>query len=486
MPHSSDTDLFFAGSSEAADRQLARRAANGELRRIVPGIYTNDLTSGLGDITHSPRVWQILAHRYPGRVVGFRSAMERQPYRNGEIWLVGGTGRRTVELPGVSVHLQPGPDPLPSDQAFFKALWMPSDARMLLENLVVSRPRKGLAKSLGREAVQGRLEQIALRDGFEAILALARRAGRLAPDLGLERESGVLTEMAEALAGQRSVAGVLTASTRLPRSGELPVHPGVRDRLDELAATLSRAGLRPGSRPVTETAEETRNRAFAEAWFSNEIEGVRFPADQARESVFHGRRAPECSPGDIQDLLGTYELAVGDMAASVPESLSDLIELLITRHGRIMSGRPEASPGQFRDTAVFADNYEFMDPALIRGTLAYGFERLQRIEAPPARAVFLHYLLTEVHPFLDGNGRVARLTANAELSAAGEARSIITPAMQSEYLNALRLLSLGGDPEPLVRMTEKGQAVAARVDFSSWESMQRDLVAIGASPDSTD
>ena len=39
------------------------------------------------------------------------------------------------------------------------------------------------------------------------------------------------------------------------------------------------------------------------------------------------------------------------------------------------------------------------------------------LDAPFRRAAFIHFLISEVHPFADGNGRMARVMMNAELVA---------------------------------------------------------------------
>ncbi len=45
-------------------------------------------------------------------------------------------------------------------------------------------------------------------------------------------------------------------------------------------------------------------------------------------------------------------------------------------------------------------------------------------------------LVTECHPFDDGNGRAARLMANAELSAAGQVRLVIPTVFRNNDLLA--------------------------------------------------
>ena len=50
---------------------------------------------------------------------------------------------------------------------------------------------------------------------------------------------------------------------------------------------------------------------------------------------------------------------------------------------------------------------------------------------PFQRAVFMMLLVSEVHPFADGNGRIARVMMNAELVGAAEERIIIPTAFRT-------------------------------------------------------
>ena len=50
-------------------------------------------------------------------------------------------------------------------------------------------------------------------------------------------------------------------------------------------------------------------------------------------------------------------------------------------------------------------------------------------------------MILEVHPFTDGNGRVARVMMNAELSAANLARIVIPSVYRREYLGGIRRVS---------------------------------------------
>ncbi|WP_132291627.1 Fic family protein [Kribbella sp. VKM Ac-2568] len=72
------------------------------------------------------------------------------------------------------------------------------------------------------------------------------------------------------------------------------------------------------------------------------------------------------------------------------------------------------------------------------------------------RAAAAHAWLTHIHPFEDGNGRIARLLANFALGQAGLPPAIVKHASQrGEYLDALRLSDTGGDILPLASLFQK-------------------------------
>jgi fido (protein-threonine AMPylation protein) len=76
------------------------------------------------------------------------------------------------------------------------------------------------------------------------------------------------------------------------------------------------------------------------------------------------------------------------------------------------------------------------------------------------------FLVAEVHPFMDGNGRAARLMMNAEVVAAGESRIIIPTIYRNNYMAALKALSQNGITAAVLRMLDFAQRYTASVDFS--------------------
>ncbi len=87
-----------------------------------------------------------------------------------------------------------------------------------------------------------------------------------------------------------------------------------------------------------------------------------------------------------------------------------------------MAARPEKNPGMFKMQNNHAGDTHFVDCTLVRGTLRKGFEYYQALDNAFAKSLFMLFMISEVHPFTDGNGRISRIMMNAELVAATSRR----------------------------------------------------------------
>lgn len=81
----------------------------------------------------------------------------------------------------------------------------------------------------------------------------------------------------------------------------------------------------------------------------------------------------------------------------------------------------------------------------------YG-EQLSAKVPPDVRAAWLHHRFTQIHPFQDGNGRVARAIASLVLIKDGLFPLVVNREDKPEYLEALEAAD-GGDIGPLVKLT---------------------------------
>ncbi len=90
------------------------------------------------------------------------------------------------------------------------------------------------------------------------------------------------------------------------------------------------------------------------------------------------------------------------------------------------------------------------------------------------------FLIAEVHPFTDGNGRLARVLANAELSAAGQQRLIVPTILRDDYVNAMRAMSHHANATPLIRVLDRTQSLCAQLDWRDRQRARRELERLHA------
>jgi hypothetical protein len=436
-------------------------------------LYTTNLDEPLEMLVRR-LLWPIVTEVFPGCVIGGRTVFELRPAADGSVFLTTSV-ERDVTLPGIVLRARKGPGPLDGDTPLL-GVFMASRARAYLENMSPSRARKGVARNLSRREIEERLEA-ELRDHGEGSVQKVRdEARRLAPALGLTEELGRLDALTGALLGTRK-ARLLTKAGAARAAGE-PYDTRRLDLFLALHADLSKVAPTPRRDPGR--AGEERVLPFFEAYFSNFIEGTRFEVGEAREIVFEGH-IPRDRPQDAHDVLGTFRV-VSDRAemSRAPRSFDELVSLLKARHARVMDARPDKTPGQFKTVQNQAGTTVFVAPDQIDGTLARGFELLSSLADPFQRAVFTMFLVSEVHPFVDGNGRVARIMMNAELVAAGERRILVPTVFRSNYLTGLKALSQNGITRTFIRSLDFLQSYALAVDFSTYEGARTQLETTNA------
>jgi hypothetical protein len=90
------------------------------------------------------------------------------------------------------------------------------------------------------------------------------------------------------------------------------------------------------------------------------------------------------------------------------------------------------------------------------------------------------FLVAEVHPFDDGNGRLSRIMMNAELDAGGQSRTIIPTVFRDDYIGALRRLDRANDPSVLIDALRFANDWTARIDFTNNSTVRAQLEATNA------
>jgi hypothetical protein len=467
--------VLVAETDAAAARRVRRLAARGTLRRLYPSVYTSNVDASPEAIVS--RHWQeIVGHLLPDGVISHRSAFDSRPHA-GTLSITRGKTRRDLRLPGLTVHIVPGPGPRLEPSApdtRFGSLYLASDPRRFLENL--TRGRGWSHRVLPQEDVEAALDRILMVGGPRHLIQLRDHAREIAPFLGYEAQFKRLTSLIGALLGTHE-AKLLTAKQAVARAAGRPYDPNRLEIFDSLFAALNQAVLEDieDSAPTGVAREDF---AFFEAYFSNYIEGTTFEVEEAEAIIFDGKII-ENRHEDSHDILGTFQAATtAPWRDRPPKSADEFLVWLQNVNALVMQQRADKKPGEWKEKANQAGSTYFVVPELVVGSLREGFERIRALHHPLARAIMIMFVVAEVHPFSDGNGRTARLAMNCMLSAQALSRIIIPTVYREDYLLPFKALSQNRTAEPLIRSLARVQRWSAAFDYSLPRPQLRESLAL--------
>ena len=466
-------------SSSALSREVSRRLKAGQLRKLGSRLYTANLVDAPEAIVRR-NLWDIVAGYFPGALVADRTALENAPAADGSVCLVTESGS-TLTVPGVTLRPRRGKGPQDSDRPFLNTLFLSSTARAWLDNLRPSRARGGrLPRTLPRPELEDRLDNLVRLAGVDAANRLRDEARALAPMIDRTAEAERLDALVGNVLGAHAGHAALLTSPRAQARHRGRPYDAERLRLLQILHGALR-DMPPSFRPARQRVPEAAaTLAFYDAYFSNFIEGTEFAVDEAAQIVFQGR-IPAERPTDAQDIMGVWRIVSNNAEMRrTPRDAAALLDLLRQRHAAVLANRPEVRPGEFKRVPNQAGATLFVLPDDVPGTLERGFALGRSLETPFQRAVFMHFLIAEVHPFADGNGRIARIMMNAELAGGDEERILIPTVYQGNYVAAQRALTHNGVATPLIRTLDYAQRWTAAVEWRSVEGTARELAACNA------
>lgn len=115
----------------------------------------------------------------------------------------------------------------------------------------------------------------------------------------------------------------------------------------------------------------------------------------------------------------------------------------------------EEKAGVYRDCNVIITGSDFDLPKYqevpkLMKEFFDNISKMKKLYHPVEFAARLHEKLVSIHPFVDGNGRTARLLMNLALLQAGYNITIIPPIVRNDYIDALKDAQLNNDIKPFV------------------------------------
>jgi hypothetical protein len=208
-----------------------------------------------------------------------------------------------------------------------------------------------------------------------------------------------------------------------------------------------------------------REKINEDAYHSLSIEGFRVTDDLIKR-IRAGAWDPDKEDSDskLRDVLAAkgYSLAFDSVLKSVAaalngkdpgstfrESLSDWYRELFMPV--VQAGIIKASDlvGYRRNPVYIKDAMHIPPPyESVVDTMETLFNLLQNEENGAVRAVLGHYFFVYIHPYMDGNGRLARFLMNLMLVSAGYPWTILRVTERTEYIKSLDLVATDKDIKP--------------------------------------
>ncbi len=469
-------EIIFSSSDKSLSKQISKLEKNGEIKKIAPRIYTSNFTDEPEEIIKR-NIFKIIGTQYPNSVLSHRSAIEFKPTTVGHIFVTYKYTKK-IKLPGITIRFLEGNGPIHGDNHFSGELFVSQQERAFLENLQVSRKLGPQSKTLTIPEIEAKLEQIIRVNGEDGLNQVRDKAKEIADKLDMQNEFAKLNKLISALLTTQP-SKILTSPIARARAFGNPYDP-VRIELFEILFQYLQQIEFSNVPEINVDKTAFKNFAFFEAYFSNYIEGTIFELEEAKNIVKTEIPAANRDE-DSHDVLGTYRIVSNLKEMGItPSTPEEFLKILQYRHQILLEARKSKKPGQFKNKNNKAGDTHFVDFNLVRGTLIRGFDYYRALNNPFAKAAYIMFMISEIHPFLDGNGRIARVMMNAELAKEKQTKIIIPTVYRDDYLGALRRLTRKKDPIVYVKMLQRAQEFSSTIKANDMNEAELHLEACNA------
>lgn len=309
-----------------------------------------------------------------------------------------------------------------------------------------------------------------------------RAAGRLAGafrSIGSEKVADEILAAMKAASHDVREINPFEQSILVPNAGQITSPHVHRIRLKWESMRDDVIDLFPKAQPITNDIDAYLKQIdeiyVTDAYHSLSIEGYRV-SPELIDKVRSGTWNPETDEQDraLKDALaarGYWEafqrvkesiravLEGADAGEVVERELSDWYRNLFAPS--VTAGILKASQlAGYRSSPVYIRQSQHvpMSPEAVRDCMPAFFDLLKAEDDPTVRIVLGHFIFVFIHPFLDGNGRIARFLMNVMMAAAGQPWTVIKLEQRAAYMAALETASVKEDIRPFAAFLAETRA----------------------------
>ena len=409
-------------------------------------------------------------HVNPEQSILLRSG-ERTIPKQVQIWAADGTNQTVELLHGCSLFIYKAAKLLPSspvqDCGKLRLVELPAA-------LVAGSPALFAQNAMAAQIALGSLRDVSdvlriLLDGPHPSVA-----GRLAGGFRAIGRGALADEIAGAMRSAGHAVNEVNPFEKPPTAllpGGRPESPYVQrlrlmwaDMRESVIAAFPRA---PGApKDIDALLKDVEARYVTDAYHSLSIEGYRVTATLI-EKIRDGNWNPAGDEKDraTRDAMAargyfeTHNLVKEDLVRVLKgENAGTVFRNALSRwYQALFSPSVQAGILKASNLAGYRNDQVFIRGALhvplskeaVRDCMPVFFELLEAEAEPQVRAVLGHFLFVFIHPYMDGNGRLARFLMNLMLVPAGYVWTVIPVERRNEYMSALEQASSFANISPL-------------------------------------
>ena len=410
--------------------------SHSRLVKLLPNIFSDNKRN---PISHQIKnhLFPIVGFLYPEAVMDFKTGFHLTPSHVNDrlvLYLSDGKTKRKISIGDIDLVFDGNIGAIEGDIGYLGA-FRASEARLLLNNYA------NYEKCIGVQFVEDYLvKKILMKNSDIYFNCLLQDMDKIKNLLNKEKEFYKISKVILAIKDKNSHK-FKSKISQFYLLGKAYDVDHIND-LKNMKTTLDKIAM-PENTERFQQNELREPICFFESYFSNYIEGVRFSVKEAQEIVEKEEAVFANRIKDSHDIIRNYEQSLNyQNDEKISFDYNIFIEELKRRHAHLMEKRPEVNPGEFKTYRNMAGNTVFVDPQLVNGSLEAGLDIIKEPGNHPfAKALMIHYLLSFVHPFDDGNGRISRIFMNKILVDNNLSRIIGPNVHRDDYILTLKLIS---------------------------------------------